>query len=163
MVKLLGWDILMWRDGRDEKRQRADCEPDVRQWLTAGTGLMTLATMHAKLCVCVCLCMCVWAQGLPSFFQNNKLYACTVTSGQGSLLHVMAGTQNHTEECELLSEGKRSLRKQFGMIWSLKMVKLNKVKFRTVCEDCPGTVDRNGASPSVVCLSDVFSLLFAGF
>lgn len=67
---------------------------------------MTLATMHAKLCVFVCVCVA----GVPAFFfQNNQLYACTVMSGQGSLLHVKSWTQNDTEpECKLFSEGKRS-------------------------------------------------------
>lgn len=109
---------------------------------------MTLATMHAKLFMCVCVC--VRREFQPSF-QNNRLYACTVMSSQGSLLHVMARTQNDTvPENKFFFEGKWSLEHQFGFIQSLK----NQKRPKKIQLYCPSTVvlvkqDRYGVSLSM--------------
>lgn len=160
MVKLWAWDILMWRDGRDEKEQRADCEPDVRRWLTAGTGLMTLATMHAKLRVCVCLCVrvCVCASVCVrrDFHLSSKTTSSTHAQYRLAKAHYFTLWPGHktTQSVSYFLRVNGHLGNSLGWfeVWKTKL-----------CEECPGTVDRNGASPSVVRLSDLFSLLFADF
>lgn len=76
------------------------CSGDSQQ----STGLMTLAAMHVEPCVCKCVCA---HQEFQPFLQNNQLYAGTVMSGQGSLLHVETWTRNDAEAaCILFSERK---------------------------------------------------------
>lgn len=118
---------------------------------------------QSSVCVCLCVrewvCVCV----CRDFHLSSKTTSSTHAQYRLAKAHYFTLWPGHKTTQRSVSYSLRvngHLGNSLGWfeVWETKQV-----MSRTLCEECPGTVDRNGASPSVVRLSDLFLLLFAGF